>query len=1502
MLADRDGDDFDPDLEARLVALILGESSEFEAESLERLMVSQIAVRNRFEELSELHGLVEAAAEVARGTDEEWKLSADRRALVMDTLGIGKGNGNGSEEPNGNGNGNGEAVELRIGRASRKVLWAAAACLMINVVLFAWLISQGFMTGNKESATMVARKPSSIIPLFDRSSSMAEQGEEDAERNVYSDRNLPPASFLPAVPAPPSSVDAPAKGIQPARESVRSGKPSAAPEIAKSDSKEAPGIRSLTGLFNGDIEKDLQESSPATRKSLAPSNSMAKAIASATPSPTGVPVPELEAEPDLSFGDGSDVGEGWGSGGGGGFGKGKGRAIEELGEVPGEEAAGRGGSRLAQNEISRRADKSRMAEDLLQDGRAAYARGHYESAVKNYTEALRSEPGGFANVDRRKEMEAHLADGTVALSQQYRRTGRYDEAKKKLNGVLSIDPNNQRARQELEYLDDPIHSTPGLTYKRAGEVDKVRRHLYTAEGYKNLGLYDDAIREYQSTLRTDPDNSAARRGMENIHNLKRDHYRSSYDESRARMLAQVDDAWELATPRPGDSARSGGGGVAPEPDAPDRAAGNSVASKLDSIIIPEFDLKDASVDEAMELLRQKARDADEDEIDPAKKGVDLEVRKPRFGGPGNAEELDAEGGLGAIDPGAARIKELKLKNVPLGQALEQVAEQAGLRKVTDDYAVTLVPRRSSEGDSIGTRTWKVGPEFLRDLQMSDADEDGADPFGGEEVGSRALRARLPLVELLKETGIDFPSGASAQFIPSSGTIIVSNTPENLDLMDQLTAQVAAAAPPRAPIDRARFNELFKRDAGNDSAETAATQSIERKLKNIIVPMVDFDDATLEEAVDFIRQRSMDLDTAELDPNLRGLNFKIRRPKLGSGGADPGLDDEILDPFDPGRARVKELKLRNVPLATLLDYVCQQARMHYTIDENGITLLPLGSDEAEEILVRSWEVHPDLVEELRREELKYLENGAEPDPFGNSTEPLTEEDRARRTQEILDQPLVDVFRNAGIDFPPGASMNYLTGSNVLVVKNTTQNQDLVDQVLESVAYEMAQEKLAQDTLETSTREEPFSTFSLHVSDVSFKLAKATLEKGQWPVAGQIRVEEFVNAFDYDDPTPLMSDKVACRLEQAAHPFMQQRNLLRISMKTAAQGRAGGTPLAVTVLLDKSGSMERVDRAESVRRAFEHLTRQMKGGDVLSVITFARTPRLVVDRVAGDQAGEVARTVALSPIEGGTNLEGALQAGLEKAREQRVKGGLNRVILLTDGAANLGNSKPEDLAKLVDEMRESDIAFDACGVGAEGLNDEILESLTRKGDGRYYFLDRPEDADAGFARQIAGALRPAAKNVKVQVHFNPRRVGYYKLYGFEKHELERQDFRNDSVDAAELAAEESGNAIYQVEVKPDGEGEIGSVSVRFRDLESGRMVERRWVIPYERDAPRLGAAAPSMKLAGSAALLGEKLNGSAIGSRVQLSELVRITSSLKSDYPLEERVAELIEMTMKAREME
>ena len=436
-------------------------------------------------------------------------------------------------------------------------------------------------------------------------------------------------------------------------------------------------------------------------------------------------------------------------------------------------------------------------------------------------------------------------------------------------------------------------------------------------------------------------------------------------------------------------------------------------------------------------------------------------------------------------------------------------------------------------------------------------------------------------------------------------------------------------------------------------------------------------------------------------------------------------------------------------------------------------------------------------------------------------------------------------------------------------------------------------------EKIVRSDPFSTFSLHVSDVSFKLSKSSLlDNNQWPENDKIRPEEFINAFDYGDPPATIKEKISCRIEQCIHPFLQQRNLLKISMKTAATGRSISKPLSLTVLLDKSGSMERQDREFSLLKSMEALSSHLNKIDVVTLIGFARQPRLIGDRIPGNQSSELLKLVKQTPSEGGTNLEEALNLAHKLAKRQYVKDGINRIVLITDGAANLGDADAESLRNSVIAMRQEGIAFDACGVGADGINDKILESLTRKGDGRYYFLNKPEDADDNFVRQLAGSLRPAAKNVKVQVKFNPKRVISYKLTGFEKHRLEKEDFLNDAVDAAEMTAAEAGVALYHFQANPEGIGPVGEVSVRFKDMVTGKMMERKWNIPYDNNAPRLRESTSTMQLAALSGMFAEKLKASPIGEAFILEEINSLSSNLRSHFKNNERVSDLIQMIQTA----
>jgi Mg-chelatase subunit ChlD len=436
-------------------------------------------------------------------------------------------------------------------------------------------------------------------------------------------------------------------------------------------------------------------------------------------------------------------------------------------------------------------------------------------------------------------------------------------------------------------------------------------------------------------------------------------------------------------------------------------------------------------------------------------------------------------------------------------------------------------------------------------------------------------------------------------------------------------------------------------------------------------------------------------------------------------------------------------------------------------------------------------------------------------------------------------------------------------------------------------------------EILTGENGFSTFSLNVSDVSFKLAAASLEKGQMPEPASIRSEEFINAFNYRDPDAAPGVPIAFASERARYPFAHNRELLRFSLKTAAAGRQAGRPLNIVLLLDNSGSMERADRVRIIQEALRVLAAQLHPADTFSIVTFARTATLRVDGLRGDQAPAAAAEIAKLTPEGGTNLGDALDLAYETALHHYLANGDNRVVLLTDGAANLGDVNPDALKQKVEAHRKQGVALDCFGIGWEDYNDDLLEVLTRNGDGRYGFINTPEAASTEFVSQIAGALHVAASDVKVQVEFNPKRVTSYRQIGYAKHQLTKEQFRDNAVDAAEIAAQEAGNALYTIETNPQGEGSIATVRVRYKVPATGEYREQAWDVPYTGSAVALDQASPAMRLAATASAFSEWLATSPFAEQVTTDQLLQYLSGVPQVYGADKRPAKLEWMIRQAR---
>ncbi len=436
-------------------------------------------------------------------------------------------------------------------------------------------------------------------------------------------------------------------------------------------------------------------------------------------------------------------------------------------------------------------------------------------------------------------------------------------------------------------------------------------------------------------------------------------------------------------------------------------------------------------------------------------------------------------------------------------------------------------------------------------------------------------------------------------------------------------------------------------------------------------------------------------------------------------------------------------------------------------------------------------------------------------------------------------------------------------------------------------------------EIQTTENAFSTFSLNVADVSFKLAMTSLNQNTLPDPASVRSEEFVNAFQYRDPEPAPGSSLAFAWERARYPFAHDRELLRLSLRTAAQGREPGRPLNLVLLLDNSGSMERADRVRIIQECLQVLAAQLKPTDRISVVTFARTAHLLLDGLPGNQAGQIAGRVSQLTPGGGTNLEEALNLAYATARRHFLEQGVNRVVMLTDGAANLGNVNPQALKNVVEAQRRAGIALDCFGIGWEGYNDDLLENLSRNGDGRYGFVNDSSEAATGFAGQLAGALQVAASDVKVQVEFNPRRVTAYRQIGYAKHQLKKEQFRDNTVDAAELGAAETGNALYVLQVNPRGEGNLGTVRARYKIPGTSEYRENQWPLPCSGTTPALETASPALRLAATAAAFSEWLVSSPFAAEVTPDKLLALLQGVPAAFEPNKRPGQLEWMIRQAR---
>lgn len=411
------------------------------------------------------------------------------------------------------------------------------------------------------------------------------------------------------------------------------------------------------------------------------------------------------------------------------------------------------------------------------------------------------------------------------------------------------------------------------------------------------------------------------------------------------------------------------------------------------------------------------------------------------------------------------------------------------------------------------------------------------------------------------------------------------------------------------------------------------------------------------------------------------------------------------------------------------------------------------------------------------------------------------------------------------------------------------------------------------------EQPVSTFSIDVDTGAYANVRRFLNEGRLPPRDAVRVEEMINYFDYDYPSPdSRQPPFRVSTELAPTPWNPKTLLLAVGIKGYELPKTQLPPANLVFLIDVSGSMESPDKIGLLKPALKLLVRQLRPEDKVAIVVYAGAAGLVLEPTPGTQKAEIEAALDRLSAGGSTNGGAGIQLAYNLARENFVKDGVNRVILATDGDFNVGTVSFEVLKNLVETQRKSGIALTTLGFGTGNYNDRLMEQLADAGNGNYAYIDTLREANKALVEQMSATLLTIAKDVKIQVEFNPTVVEEYRLIGYENRVLRREDFNNDAVDAGDIGAGHTVTALYEIALKGSGGAlteplrygksvenaeargdEIAFLRLRYKqpDGDVSRLLE--WPIRRNQAVQEAKAASDRFRFAAAVAGFGQILRG-------------------------------------------
>ena len=436
----------------------------------------------------------------------------------------------------------------------------------------------------------------------------------------------------------------------------------------------------------------------------------------------------------------------------------------------------------------------------------------------------------------------------------------------------------------------------------------------------------------------------------------------------------------------------------------------------------------------------------------------------------------------------------------------------------------------------------------------------------------------------------------------------------------------------------------------------------------------------------------------------------------------------------------------------------------------------------------------------------------------------------------------------------------------------------------------------------TEDDHLSTFAMDVDTASYTVARRFVQDGNLPAPDSIRVEEFVNFFDQGYERPA-EGAFAIHIEGSPSLFGGENHwLMRVGLQGKSVSSEERKDATLIFTIDVSGSMGREDRLGLVKQSLRLLVDELRDTDRVGIVTYGDYGSVLLEPTSGEDKARITRAIDSLHPGGSTYVEDGLRLAYRMASGETAPGRITRVIVLSDGVGNVGNTGSDSILRQIRQHVEQGITLTTVGFGMGNYNDILMEQLANDGDGAYYYVDTLAEAHRIFVEDLTGTLQVIAKQGKIQVDFNPDVVSRYRLLGYENRRVDDQDFRNDAVDAGEIGADHSVTALYELKLRDDANGLLSTVRVRYEDPDSGEVTEIYREFSRGDLAVNLEEASPRFQMAAVVAEYAEILRESYWAQDGSLVAVISEAWRIRQLLPEEIDFAEFTDLAMRTERIQ